>query len=643
MPKCHDGGFLSLYAALSRDIVAYDSTLAVDMERDLSRIISNVEHRGLQFILKDLPEIAKVLESSLSHGRLARSNLPCMGGHKHGSPIPRLFKGLWLRLFDVDGCLKQDIDPIFVFFLEQLCCLGKKYEVDPPASALYETTQEFFDVDEALPPSTLDWSLGSRAFDSDVNISLVQRAHGTKDQPDLFGSHDNVDTKLLDTIQRVADVVSSDLGEFLPPVGSRHGKGAVYEDKRGLEKFLDTIAWPALLSQTFPQEGFLLPVGRIGNIETGTIPSKLLGVPKTIKGPRLIAKEPTAHMYAQLSIMDWIYAELPRKVAGVSIDFLDQTKSGRLALSASSTGSHGTIDLKSASDRVSLWLVERLFRRNKSLLRAMADCRTQYVDLSIDKKLPSLHKLRKFTTQGSALTFPIQSIVFFIIAIGAMMNGSDAPITGRSIRKIAKETRIFGDDIIVPTDRVDDVIAALEALYLKVNTTKTHYHGKFRESCGVRAYNGVDVTPSYVPALTTRQSKPADFIRAVEISNNFAKKWLFNLAVSITSTVPNGMLNSIPLSTKSDRSVVLHSFSGRSLPRVVKTRYNDRYQREEVNVLTKSVKPIRLKLDGSLLLDAYLAMRNHKPIIPDFQGVDSWYPLSRWETRDVVSRAWVPA
>jgi hypothetical protein len=619
----------------------YDSTLAVDMERDLSRIISNVSTRGLSVILKDLPEIAKVLETSLNSGRLERSCLPFMGGHKHYSPIPRLFKGLWLRLFDVDGCLKQDIDPVFIFFLEQLCCLGKKFEVDPPESALYETTKEFLDVDEALPPSSIDWSYGSYAFRAGSDVSVVQRYNDAKDQHDLFGSVNSADAQLLDTIQRVADVVSTDMGEFIPPVGSRHGRGAVYEGLRGLEKFSRDLAWPSRLAQTFPQEGFFFPVGTIGNIDTGTIPSKLLAVPKTIKGPRLIAKEPTAHMYAQLSVMDWIYSVLPHKVAGVSIDFLDQTKSGDLALHGSVTGSLGTIDLKSASDRISLWLVERLFRRNASLLRAMADCRTELIDLSIDKKLPSLHRLRKFTTQGSALTFPIQSIVFFIITMGVMMNGSKV-INRRTIRKMAKKVRIFGDDIIAPADRVEEIIAALEMLYLKVNTTKTHYRGNFRESCGVRAYKGVDVTPSYVPALITRQSKPADFIRAIEISNNFSKKWLMNLASAITSTVPKHITNVVCWSKKSDRSVVLHSFSGTSHPRDAKSRWNERYQREEVLAIVKQTKPHRLKLDGSLLLDAFLAMKETKPYLPSFEGVDDWYPLSRWEARDVVSRAWVP-
>lgn len=641
MSKCHDGGFLSLYQALSRDIVRYDPTLAVDMDRDIKRIISNVNHRGLSVILKDLPEIAKVLELSLSAERLSRSNLPFMGGFKHGSPIPRLFKGLWMRIFDVNGCLQQDIDPTYISFLEQLCSLGKKVEVDPPAAALFEATKEFLDVDQALPPPTLDWSIGSRAFGAGSDLSIVQLSRRPTDQYDLFGSDDSSDTQLLDTIQRVADVVSSDLGEFIPPISSRHGRGAVYEDLRGVEKF-SNISWPQRLGQTFPKEGFFSPVGRIGLIETGDYPSKLLAVPKTIKGPRLIAKEPTAHMYAQLSIMDWIYAELPSKVAGISINFRDQTLSGEMALEASRTGSHGTIDLKSASDRVSLWLVERLFRRNASLLRAMADCRTQYVDLSIDKKLPSLHKLRKFTTQGSALTFPIQSIVFFIITVGTMMNGHKGTINRRSIARIAKDVRIFGDDIIAPSDRVEDIIRSLERLYLKVNTQKTHYHGFFRESCGVRAYKGVDVTPSYVPLLLSGQRKLAEYPRIIENANNFAKKWLFELSNAVISTIPQSFLNGIPTGRYKDQSIVLHSFSGSRISPTVKVRWNDRYQREEAYVFVERSKKTRLKVDGSLLLDAFLAMRETRPALLTFEGLDDWYPLSRWEARAVVARAWVP-
>jgi hypothetical protein len=54
---------------------------------------------------------------------------------------------------------------------------------------------------------------------------------------------------------------------------------------------------------------------------------------------------------------------------------------------------------------------------------------------------------------------------------------------------------VFGDDIIVPSECAEFVIDDLESFGLLVNRTKSFWRGAFRESCGVDAYNGVDVTP----------------------------------------------------------------------------------------------------------------------------------------------------
>lgn len=643
MPKRHGGGFLDLYRALLKDIVLYDPSYAAEAERDISRIVSNVETRGLSVFLKDLPAANDVFETALSTGRLVRSHLPLMGGFKTGTPIPRLFKGLWLRVFDVSGCLKQDIDPMYVFFLEQLYSMFKKYEIDPPLSALYETTKEFIDVDEALPPPTLDWSGGSRTIGTGISVSINLTSTSGKDQRDLFGSVSSDDTQLLDTIQRVADVVSSSLGEYIPPETSRHGRGAVSEDLRGIEKYSRDIPWSSRLLQTFSKQGFHTPVSDYEEIESGEQPSILLAVPKTIKGPRLIAKEPTAHMFAQLSIMDWLYEGAKDNILRHAISFTKQELSGELARTSSETQSHGTIDLKSASDRVSLWLVERFFRRNISLLHAMADCRTQYIDLSIDKKLQKVHRLKKFTTQGSALTFPIQTIVFFIISVGVLIHKDGCRVNQKNIERISKAIRIYGDDIIVPTVEVENVIRGLEMLHLKVNAKKTHFLGYFRESCGVRAFKGVNITPSYVKRIPSGPHRQAAVYRSVvEASNTFAKKWLFNLADALLSTIPYEIRKWIPYSSTTSGSVVLHSYSGSRVPDSVKLRWNERYQREEVKVLHFKSKVRRLKVNGSLSLDAFLSMRAHNPIKPDYLGIDDWYAPSRWEACDVVSQAWVP-
>jgi len=62
---------------------------------------------------------------------------------------------------------------------------------------------------------------------------------------------------------------------------------------------------------------------------------------------------------------------------------------------------------------------------------------------------------------------------------------------------MSRDVFIYGDDIIVPTDEAPSVSDALHLFGLKVNQRKSFWTGKFRESCGVDAFDGHDVTPTY--------------------------------------------------------------------------------------------------------------------------------------------------
>jgi len=68
-------------------------------------------------------------------------------------------------------------------------------------------------------------------------------------------------------------------------------------------------------------------------------------------------------------------------------------------------------------------------------------------------------------------------------------------LTRRDILSLRGEVRVYGDDLIVPVDYVRSVIDVLELLGFKVNTGKSFWNGKFRESCGGDYYDGEDVTP----------------------------------------------------------------------------------------------------------------------------------------------------
>jgi len=648
MQNSLERSFLSLLHAIMQDIVAYKPVHRKDLLRDYSRISSLVSNVGHRFFTDALPTLRKQLDSSLSHSLLVLEG-PFTRPYKTGSHIPRLFKGMWLELFDNDGCLKQSIDPNFVFFFRTMLDIGSKLEEKCSPTALYKEVREFYRNDVTLPPP-------SNVFDGDGSdlpdtncVSLIDLHGNESDQHDLFRSHDSTNTQLLATIQRVADMVATSLGTVNSlEIGYRHGKGAVSDSLRGIEKFLPT-RWSERLSRVFPVDHVALPAAYDHNYSSAEFHSELWDVIKSAKAPRLIAKEPVDHMMCQLGIMDYLYAEVPKnEYLRRSIDFRKQQYSRDLALESSKSGEYATIDLKSASDRISCWLVERIFRRNKTLLESLISCRTRYINLGIDKKHPTLHKLRKFSTQGSAVTFPIQSIIFTIICAGALLEPQASP---RRVRKVLSQIRVYGDDIIVPVSGLNRVKLALEMLYLKVNTTKTHSQGKFRESCGMDAWDGNDVTPPHVTVFDSMQAKHQDPGRKkpsngkplaglIEASNNFFTKGLWNASNYLLLTVPKKDRDSILVREDPDVSIHLKSFLGDFTPPTVKVRMHKDYQTKEALILTKYGKVDSLQVDGSRRLAAFLTRAEYMNRLPFLGMVPEITFSSRWEVREKVSRRW---
>jgi hypothetical protein len=173
-----------------------------------------------------------------------------------------------------------------------------------------------------------------------------------------------------------------------------------------------------------------------------------------------------------------------------------------------------TIDLSSASDSVSWSLVKRIFP--PKVLKHLLATRTKTV------KTPGgeLVELNKFAPMGSALCFPIQCTVFSAVVILAgilyrwgieecqpdLLSGLDVSnLIQRTFRTslldVSEDHRlqaffVYGDDIICDSRITSNVVDLLRALGFRVNIGKS-YTGPslFRESCGIFAFNGIDVTP----------------------------------------------------------------------------------------------------------------------------------------------------
>jgi len=608
MTKGLQSAFIGLYEGIFQDAVVYHPTLRKDCERDLSRLKTLSTNMGIKVFTLMLPALSKILDRALDTGALTFSGEPLTRSVNGRTVIPRLFRGFWSAIFDDFGVLKQDIHPFDVQLLRTLLLAGKKHKLVCSDSAKFSTLKEFYDVDEALPPPSLEWDGDGSDLGSLSSRSLED--FGTQSGT-LFHFESGRDALLLRTAQQCADRVSGYLGEFVPSVSRfRHGPGASSDlnYRKDFKYAFREVGWNPRLQWVFPASVFGLPntrdVALTNSYDEGGIPqiesaSHLYAVPKTQKAPRLIAAEPACNQWCQQSVREYLADAISACFIGDSIDFGRQELSGELALIASVSGNLATIDLSSASDRLSCSVVERVFRKNGPLLSAMIACRTRFVTNDLDKKSPSLHKLRKFASMGSALTFPIQSIVFFTLCVAAGIVAEGAAM--KDMIKLAKKVRVYGDDLIVPVAWVPFVEQLFSKLFLKINVSKTYTGKNFRESCGYDCFIGDDVSPGQVREFYD-ESKLSTLQGVVEASNNLYEKGMWNAADALLSTVRPGIMRMIPAVRKGSRTFGLLSHSGSNYPS--RKRWNSDLQRREALVLSfeaKRDKPHRHDGVGNLL------------------------------------------
>lgn len=228
--------------------------------------------------------------------------------------------------------------------------------------------------------------------------------------------------------------------------------------------------------------------------------SRVVYVPKDSRGPRLISMETAEFMYIQQALMRALYRMMERcPYAKHTLSCIDQQRNRDMAQNASSWNTHATIDMKEASDRVSWELVKTLFPDD--YVRKLEACR------SLGTIFPDGTKVTfaKFAPMGSAVCFPIEAIVFWAASLSASY-GYWAPAIVRGSKWALKaspyptqqsayaDITVYGDDIIVPRASFNDVTSLLEDLGLKTNPTKCFTQGPFRESCGMDAFLGKDVS-----------------------------------------------------------------------------------------------------------------------------------------------------
>lgn len=555
----------------------------VDTARDFKTVASRIEHEGDQFLTITLPSFGKDFERSLDQGKVGDD---LFLSFKRRGGLPVFLRGFLLQVFDPSGSsllVEPSVEAIYAVRQFTLA-FGKIFELPTPrrerdAMRNFTQTEEEIKTHERTLQDLLHEGPSSQQVTPSAEGDLLVRCArpvanhtflGGRDGsrvPDLGDSLDHAanargrratltgrDVRTLHEYSRACvslfggalSRIDTDLWSSHVPedIVGQHGPGATADRRRGNQKFAYP-SWPDRLEREFPFLEWMLPNHRsvyLDELDRVTfltpeqeIPVKVVSVPKTAKTPRIIAEEPTAMQFAQQALGKTLVQKLESdRLLRWMIGFTDQEPNRLLAMKGSLKGDLATLDLSEASDRVLNLHVVNLLARWPSLSSAVQACRSTKADVLGHGVIP----LAKFASMGSGLTFPIESMVFLAIVVTSIALAQDELPTRRFIRTLAGRVRVYGDDIIVPSDYAEYVVAGLETFGLKVNRNKSFWTGLFRESCGGDYYAGEPVTPVRVRKRFPSTRRDAEEIASlVSLRNQFYEAGLWTTARWLDSQI----------------------------------------------------------------------------------------------------------
>jgi hypothetical protein len=308
--------------------------------------------------------------------------------------------------------------------------------------------------------------------------------------------------------------------------------------------------------------------------------AKLTDVHKDSRGRRLISKEALRNMMLQQPVLQRIvrYVEVESQLTSGRVNFTDQNVNGNLAMLSSTVGDGywATIDFKDASDRVSMGLVRRVMPNNLLKWLELARTRYYYVPKPLGAELGmfaesialpttrdkvrawkyrginpttfgdvKVFKYRKHAPMGSALCFPTMALVIWAGAV-QRIERELTNVGFKSSDRFARASElafVYGDDLIVPREMAEPILRDLELIGLKVNRDKSflsaQHSNVFRESCGVDALNGVNVTPVKFRSLfPCKEDFKVDELEGwVTYANELAERGYVQTVIAIHSII----------------------------------------------------------------------------------------------------------
>jgi hypothetical protein len=552
--------------------------------------LARFEDEGIGFLTVALPSLGKAFDKGLDEGRFT-----CPPGFSRKGSIPKLFSGMICNVFDAKtGLLREDASSEYIKCIRECLYFFKKFTPSDDRRELLE----------------------SRAFSEFAALDK---------------SIQSIAPFRLDRVARVAKLVLLDLDEY-NELNCKHGPGAVAEGLKLNQK------WSFLTSHLLDNDASLNNAGydlvsslyhdRVDK-ELSNVPRsdacRVVAVPKTSTALRTITVEPCLNQFVQQGFNEHLRRSIDRcPVLRRCLTLTDQSRNQELALSGSVTGDWVTMDLSSASDLLSLELVKAVFSNRPRFLSGILDCRTPFVDVH-DEHL----QLKKYAGMGNATTFPIQSVVFALVALTAIV-GDSKKITLDLLKTYASCIHVYGDDIIVKREYYPSVAMWISDCGLKINRGKTFSQGNFRESCGVDAYMGVLVTPVYLRCDPDLASTDANALASVVSTSN--QLWLAG-RYCLAKALETSLGKQLPLVAQKSGAIGWHTRQDATTIQ----RWNSSLQRFEYKSLVVSSKRRNDKLDGIPALMKFF----HLPGLSEYDKLHLESSVMRFHLKTHVR--WLPS
>lgn len=580
MRKRQDQVEIRLVEALLHDV--HKTHESVFNTRSLRLTLQQVRKRyqaeGLSFLTKTLPRLGKALDKALTCDtplnchRLAFKSQP-------GSELPLFCGEFFNRVLSPTGTVLPDACADSIIVLRQILYWFYKYKLPYTTEQEQKVVSGFVQAERDL----VDHS------------SVLQAVGAAADEHTRSGLR--LRKTSLDPVQvvRKARILLSrvfsnlDLTDIVPS----HGPGAVATKQKLWEKFEFTNV-SHRLTQKFPLDAYFYAslshvcdrLPEMSNITDKDLPARVLLVPKDSRGPRLISCEPVDFQWIQQGIMTKLVRHIEHlELTKFNVFFTDQGPNGRGALLGSTHGGYATLDLKEASDRVSLDLVRLLFPSHIcEILESARSSATELPDGSI-------LKLQKFAPMGSALCFPIMALTIWSILTAAAPDAD----TRESIL-------VYGDDVIVRTAFAVDAMNILESFGLVINRDKSCIQGFFRESCGVDAFKGINVTPVRLRAVWESSRSSDTYCAYMSYARAFYNMRYFTVYDLIVELLGD-VYHQVPADDMLLTCPSLPEVPEHMRPRVVRT--NKNLQKRQYLVWAPAAPVIRKTIDGWLMLLRY--------------------------------------